>query len=130
MKNIAVPRWPILLLLAAACGAPEKPATVNPPTASRNILDSMSTLPFHAPPFDKLKDTDYRPAIEAGMAKQLEEVKAIAQSTETPTFANTIEAMERSGQELIRASRIFFNLTSSNTNDSLQADKAVLAPKL
>ncbi|MBS1580649.1 MAG: M3 family metallopeptidase, partial [Bacteroidetes bacterium] len=42
----------------------------------------------------------------------------------------TIEAMERSGQELIRASRIFFNLTSSNTNDSLQADKAVLAPKL
>lgn len=130
MKNIIVPRWPILLLIAAACGTPEKPAAVTTTVASRNILDSMSTLPFHAPPFDRLKDTDYRPAIEAGMAEQLEEVKAIAQSTEAPTFANTIEAMERSGQELIRASRIFFNLTSSNTNDSLQAAKAVLAPKL
>lgn len=130
MKPFVAPLGLSIALIAAACGGAEQPATTMPPIASRNPLDSMSPLPFHAPPFDKLKDADYRPAIEAGMAEQLAEIKAIASNTEAPTFANTIEVLERSGQKLARASRIFFNLTSSDTNDSLQADKAVLAPKL
>ncbi|MFT3885902.1 MAG: M3 family metallopeptidase [Flavobacteriales bacterium] len=90
----------------------------------------MSTLPFHAPPFDKLKDADYRPAIEAGMAAHLAEVKAIAENPAPATFENTIVAMEKSGQDLTRATKIFFNLTSSCTNDMLQQVKADLAPKL
>jgi len=66
-------------------------------TARKNPLFKASTLPFHAPPFDKIKTADYKPAIEAGMKEQLAEVKAIADNNAAPTFANTIEAMEKSG---------------------------------
>src|SRR5216110_1659196 len=62
-----------------------------------NPFFSESTLPFHAPPFDKIKDSDYAPAIEAGMKAQLAEINTIANSPEAPTVANTFEAMERSG---------------------------------
>ena len=95
-----------------------------------NPLLQASTLPFQAPHFDRIKDTHFRPAIIEGMRRQLEEVKAIATNSEAPTFANTIEAMERSGRDLDRASAVFYNLTSSHTNDSLQAIKSDLAPKL
>ena len=97
---------------------------------SDNPLLQASTLPFQAPHFDRIKDTHFRPAIIEGMRRQLEEVKAIATNSEAPTFANTIEAMERSGRDLARASAVFYNLTSSHTNDSLQAIKSDLAPKL
>lgn len=97
---------------------------------SDNPLLQASTLPFQAPHFDRIKDTHFRPAIIEGMRRQLEEVKAIATNSEAPTFANTIEAMERSGRDLDRASAVFYNLTSSHTNDSLQAIKSDLAPKL
>ena len=60
-------------------------------------------LPFHAPPFDKIKDEDYQPAIEAGMAEQLAEMQAIADNPATPTFENTLVAMEKTGQLLQRA---------------------------
>ncbi|HEX2618418.1 MAG TPA: M3 family metallopeptidase, partial [Flavobacteriales bacterium] len=129
MKQAAALTGTILALVAASCGSPE-PAKTTEAAASKNPLDSMSTLPFHAPPFDKLKDSDYRPAIEAGMVKHLAEVKAIAESTEPATFDNTIVALEKGGQDLTRATKIFFNLTSSCTNDSLQKVKADLAPKL
>src|SRR5271167_835005 len=59
-----------------------------------------STLPFQAPPFDKIKDEDYRPAIEAGMARQLAEIQAIANDPEPPTFANTFVPLQRSGRLL------------------------------
>jgi peptidyl-dipeptidase Dcp len=55
-------------------------------------------LPFHAPPFDKIKDSDYQPAIEAGIAQNLDEIRAIADNPAEPTFENTIVAMEKSGQ--------------------------------
>ncbi|HQZ42192.1 MAG TPA: M3 family metallopeptidase, partial [Flavobacteriales bacterium] len=81
-------------------------------------------------PFDKIKTSDFQPAIEQGMAAQLKEVEAIANSADAPTFENTIVAIERTGQMLVRASSTFFNLTGSATNDSLQAIKEDLAPKL
>src|SRR4051794_16016518 len=99
-------------------------------TARQNPLLKVSTLPFHAPPFDKIKTGDYKPAIEAGMKQQLAEIKAIADQKAAPTFANTIEAMERSGALLTRASKIFFNLTQSNTNDAFQKVEAEESPKL
>src|SRR5437660_1075556 len=83
-------------------------------TARPNPLFKVSTLPFHAPPFEKIKTADYKPAIEAGMKEQLAEIKAIADQKAAPTFANTIVAMEKSGALLTRASKIFFNLTQSN----------------
>src|SRR5438067_748656 len=64
--------------------------------AAANPFFSESTLPFHAPPFDKIKDGDYAPAIEEGMKNQLVEIEAIANNPAAPTFANTLEAMERS----------------------------------
>lgn len=97
---------------------------------SADPLATASTLPFQAPVFDKLKDTDYGPAIEAGMKKQRDEVQAIINNAEAPTFENTIVAMEKSGQDLTRATKIFFNLTSSCTNDTLQNVKERISPML
>ena len=70
-----------------------------------NPFYAQSTLPFHAPPFDKIKDTDYQPAIEAGIAQNLEEIEAIADNPAEPTFENTIVAMEKSGQLATRVMR-------------------------
>ncbi|HMU13703.1 MAG: M3 family metallopeptidase [Bacteroidetes bacterium] len=99
-------------------------------TATANPLAAKSTLVFQAPLFNLIKDSDYEPAIEAGMKKQLEEVRVIVENKEAPSFENTIVAMEKSGQDLTRAAKIFFGLTGSATNDTLQAVKARLAPKL
>src|SRR5205085_11395860 len=87
-------------------------------------------LPYHAPPFDKIKDTDYAPAIEEGMKDQLAEVEKIANDPTPPTFANTFETLERSGALLTRVTKVFFNLTQSNTSDTLQKIKSDEAPKL
>lgn len=111
------------LLVACGTNTPKQETMTNP-------LSTASTLPFQAPVFDKLKEGDYKPAIEAGMTAQLAEVKTIVENTETPTFENTIVAMEKTGRDLTRATSIFFNLTGSATNDSLQAVKAELMPKL
>jgi len=100
------------------------------PAPAANPFFSESALPFHAPPFDKIKDSDYAPAIEAGMKNQLAEIEAIANSPEAPTFANTFEAMERSGALLTRVTKVFFNLTAANTSENLQKIKSDEAPKL
>lgn len=92
-----------------------------------NPFYAPSTLPFHAPPFDKIKDSDYQPALEAGMAEQIKEVEAIANDPAAPTFDNTIVAFERTGQLLTRVSQAFSCVTGANTNDALlkvQADEA------
>ncbi|MGB8010128.1 MAG: peptidyl-dipeptidase Dcp [Terriglobales bacterium] len=95
-----------------------------------NPFYAPSTLPFRAPAFDKIKDSDYQPAIEAGMAQQQAEIKAIADNPEAPTFENTIVAMEKSGQLLDRATSTFFGVTGANTNPTLQDIKTIEAPKL
>ena len=89
-----------------------------------------STLPFHAPPFDKIKDEDYQPAIEAGMAEQLKEVQAITDNPEPPTFENTIVALEKSGQLLTRVGSVFFGVVSANSNPALLKIRSIEAPKL
>ena len=98
--------------------------------SAENPFFTESALPFHAPPFDKIKDSDYSPAIEAGMKAQLAEIEAIANNPAAPTFTNTLEAMERSGALLTRVTKVFFNLSQSNTNDAIQKIKAEEAPKL
>ena len=100
------------------------------PAPAVNPFFSESTLPFHAPPFDKIKNSDFAPAIEEGMKNQLAEIEAIANSAEAPTFANTLEAMERSGALLTRVTKVFFNLTTANTSETLQKIKSDEAPKL
>jgi len=95
-----------------------------------NPFFAPSSLPFQAPPFDKIKDEDYQPAIEAGMAEQRKEMQAIADNPAQPTLENTIVAMEKSGQLLERAQRVFSAVTAANTNPTLQKVKAAEAPRL
>ena len=111
---------------AAVQGAPAGAAAFGP----ANPFYAPSPLPFHAPPFDKIKDEDYQPAIEAGMAQQLAEIRAIAENPAAPTFENTLVAMEKSGALLDRATQAFNGVTGANTNPTLQAAKSALAPKL
>src|SRR5205807_967557 len=98
--------------------------------AGANPFFAESTLPFHAPPFDKIKNGDYQPALEEGMKRQLAEVEAIANSTEPPTFANTIEATERTGALLTRVSHVFFGLTQADTNPTIQKIESEETPRL
>jgi peptidyl-dipeptidase Dcp len=95
-----------------------------------NPFYAPSSLPFRAPPFDKIKDEDFQPAIEAGIAQQQAEIQAIANSPEPPTFDNTIVAMEKTGQLLDRVSAVFEGVTGANTNPTLQKVKTLEAPKL
>ena len=95
-----------------------------------NLFYAASTLPFQAPPFDKIKDTDYQPAIEAGMAQQLQEMKTIADNPAPPTFENTLVAMEKTGQLFNRAMMVFSGVTGANMNPVLQKVQDIEAPKL
>jgi peptidyl-dipeptidase Dcp len=95
-----------------------------------NPFYSASTLPFQAPPFDKIKDSDYQPALEAGMAEQKKEIEAIADNPDAPTFQNTFVAMEKSGQLLHRAQEAFFAVSAANTNPELQKIRSAIAPQL
>jgi peptidyl-dipeptidase Dcp len=94
-----------------------------------NPFYAASTLPFQAPPFDRIHDADFQPAIEAGIVQQQAEIEAIANSAAKPTFENTIVALERSGQLLSRVTLVFDALTQANTNDALQKVQGIEAPK-
>ena len=96
----------------------------------QNPFYAPSTLPFQAPPFDKIKDSDYQPAIEAGMAQQKKEVETIANNPDPPTFQNTFIPMEKSGELLQRASAAFFSVSAADTNPTLQNVRSAVAPQL
>jgi len=98
--------------------------------APANPFAAPSTLPLHAPPFDKIKDSDYQPAFEEGMKQQLAEIDQIANNKAAPTFENTIVALEKSGRMLDRVSQAFFGVVQANTNDTLDKTQAAEAPKL
>jgi peptidyl-dipeptidase Dcp len=95
-----------------------------------NPLLQESTLAYHYPPFDRIKEEHFAPAIEFGMAEQLKEIQAIANNPAAPTFENTLVAMERSGKTLERAQRVFSGLNGTHTNPKLQAIEKETAPKL
>jgi peptidyl-dipeptidase Dcp len=148
-----------LLLCAAGCGSGAKPpaapaaptataeapppaasaappaaappaASAAPPAATVNPFFQPSPLPLHYPVFDKIKDTDFAPAFEAGMAEQRKEIEAIAKSAEPPTFENTVVALERTGAVINRVQKVFFNLSASNTNEAIEKLESELAPRL
>src|SRR4030095_5334357 len=121
-------RIPILAFLVACSSTPPPPS--GPAVSPTNPLLTKSPLPFQAPPFDKIHDGDYAPAIEGGMRQQLAEIQAIADNPAPPTFDNTLVAMERSGELLTRAYKVFSNVEQSDTNPVRQKIKAALAPKL
>ncbi|MEG8042245.1 hypothetical protein QP164_05415 [Sphingomonas sp. LR59] len=126
-----MPRSSLLRSAAILCCL-ASPATAQaaPNTGRVNPLTVPSTLPFQAPRFDQITDADYQPALEQGMAEQIAEMRKIADNPAAPTFANTIEAMERSGRTLDRASQAFFGVSQANTNDALDKVRSAVAPKM
>jgi len=114
-----------------AAAAPRKAAAAASATLpSSNPFARPSTLPFHTPDFSRIKDTDYLPALLAGMAEQKREVTAIANQTAAPSFDNTVVAMERSGELLNRTQNAFNAVNGANTNDVIQATDSKTAPLL
>jgi peptidyl-dipeptidase Dcp len=123
----------ILLALLAAmttfCST-KKETPAPPATQDVNPFFISWDTPFETPPFDKIKDAHYMPAFQAGMDQQKKEIEAITNNPDAPTFANTIEALERSGELLTKVSNVFYNLTSANTNDEMQKTQSAVAPLL
>lgn len=118
---------------APAATAPAKSSTAAAPVAaasSANPFFAASTLPYQAPPFDKIKDSDYQPAIEEGMKQQLAEVDKIANNPEPPTFENTYVALEKTGALLNRVMMVFNGVSGANTDDTLQKVQEDEAPRL
>ena len=121
----------LLILPSALMTAPAAmAATPAAPMSSSNPLAGVSHLPFGAPRFDAIKDADFQPAIEAGIAELQTESDKIARNSAAPTFDNTITAMEESGELLARANGLFQNLVSSNTSDTLDKVNEAEAPRL
>jgi peptidyl-dipeptidase Dcp len=133
-----------LTLAAAACLAvaacSESPApeadelaadtTVEPAPTEQNMLLEDWDTPFGVPPFDRIRSEDYLPAIRAGMEAQNEEIDGIVNNPDAPTFANTIEALERTGGGLSRVTRVFYALNSANSDDVIKDTAKVVAPEL
>jgi len=93
-----------------------------------NPLLQKSALQYQAPPFNLIKDENFKPAFEYALKSHDQEIKKIASNPAKPTFKNTVLALEICGVDLVRAKGIFENLTSSNTNPTLQAIEAEYAP--
>ncbi len=121
-------RWSSLLILIvlaspALAGEP-------PPPPDDNPFFSEWTTPFGVPPFGQIRDEHFLPAIEEGIARQRAEVEAIANAAEPPTFANTLEALDRSGEFLDKVDDVFRNLASAETNDRLREISRTTAPMM
>ena len=108
----------------------EAPAASTVAFDAGNPFFRRSTLPWSAPPFDRISDGHYMPAFDAGMAEQRAEVEAIATNAEPPTFDNTLVALEKSGALLTRVASVFFAVAGAHTNPTLQQLQQDVAPKL
>ncbi|PHM28888.1 peptidyl-dipeptidase Dcp [Xenorhabdus budapestensis] len=97
---------------------------------NKNPFFYPSVLPFQAPPFNKIKETDYAPAIAAGIKQKLKEVEKIANNPAIPDFENTFVALEKSGAMLTRVMNVFGAMTLANTTDRLQKLNEETSPKL
>lgn len=110
-------------LLVAGCSEKDAKVTENP------FYQEWNT-PHGVPPFENIRDGHYMTAFEDGMKEQLAEVETIAANPEPPTFENTIAAFEKSGWLLEKVRKVFYNLNSANTSDSIQAIAKVIGPRL
>lgn len=133
MKNITSALLISSLVVTSACSTMNKTTSateIPTPNASlaSNPFMKKSTLQYQAPEFDKIKVEHFKPAFDYGMKVQLAEIEQIAKNPDTPTFGNTILAIENSGEILKRAQIVFYNLTGSNTNPELQKLEEEYAP--
>lgn len=120
----------LLAMTAATCLTGWAFTATAAPLPDSNPFAAESTLPYHAPPFNLIKDSDYQPAFEQGMAEQADEINRIASNPEAASFDNTIVAMERSGRLLDRVNEAFSGVYSANTNPTLDKVQEIIGPKL
>jgi peptidyl-dipeptidase Dcp len=120
-------RWLAILvvLLVSVPVLAQEPAK---PQAEQNPFFVEWTTPFGVPPFASIRPEHFMPAFQEAMAKHKKEIEAIATAKARPTFANTLEAMDASGQLLAKVQGVFGNLTGAETNEQLQAISKQLAP--
>ena len=134
---------PALVSLQSGCSEPElseKPislAEVNEAVVElistpeeANPFYEESPLYLNYPRFDRIQDAHYLPAFERGMEEELEEIEAIVNQPDQPSFDNTILALELTGQLLDRVARVFYAISSAHTNDEIRALEQQLAPRL
>lgn len=123
MRKVLVTLPIVIILFTVACKN-QKSKNMK----SENPFFKTYDTPFEVPPFDKIKTSDYMPAFVEGMKQQNEAIEAIVKNTEAPTFENTIEALENSGELLSKVGSVFYNLSSAATNDEMQKINSELAP--
>jgi len=118
---------PLLLLALAgiiiSCSQTENKQNMNP-------FFEVYNTPFEVPPFDKIQNEHYLPAFEEGMKQHSNEIESITKNSEAPSFSNTIEAFDASGDLLSRVSLVFFNVKEANTNPEMDKIAEEVAPKL
>ncbi|MBY5921581.1 M3 family metallopeptidase [Ferrimonas balearica] len=129
----------VLGLAACSDNAPTQPVAEAPTAVEvvaqtaqlpdSNPFKHASTLQYQAPDFTKITDEHFKPAFEAGMAEHMAEIDAIANNPEAATFENTLVAMEKSGALLTRTAMVFYNLSSSTSNDARRALETEMGPK-
>ena len=119
-----------IFLCSLLAVAQSQPASSEPKLSPDNPFAQASSLPYQLPPFDRIKNEDFRPAFDSGMAEARREIEAIDQNPAPPDFENTLVAMEKSGRLLDRVSSVFFNLDGSNTNPEILKIASEMAPKL
>lgn len=94
-----------------------------------NPLVQVSTLPYFAPDFTKIKDEHFQPALEYALQVESEAIEKIANNPEEPTFENTLVEMEKAGELMGRVGNVFYSLTGANTNDDLKKLQEEMSPK-
>lgn len=120
---------PLLGLVLGSCLLPSTPARGFMDPATNVLLLDWNT-PFGVPPFGKVANSDYLPALRAAIVEHRAEVEAIATEPAAPTFANTVEALERSGRRLAQVSNAFFAVHSAHTDDVLRDTAREISPEL
>src|ERR1035437_4385306 len=130
IKKLLILSIGIFLIILAACNTERKKSMENMKDLASNPFMHASTLPFQAPDFTKIKDSDFAPAFKEGFKEQLVKIEKIAQNPEAPTFENTLVALEKSSQLLRRVYGVFNMLSGANTDSVLQKLNEAVAPKL
>ena len=133
MKSKLVLMATAICLAVSACGdkpAPELEDTAGNAVITANPLLAEWDTPFGVPPFDRIDSEHYLPAFRASMDEHHAEVDAIVANADTPTFENTIEALDTSGESLKRVRRVFFALNAAHSDDVIKETAKTIAPQL
>ncbi|QYJ92624.1 M3 family metallopeptidase [Shewanella spartinae] len=117
-------------LLLSGCQSSSSTTQATASIETQNPLMQPSPLQYQAPDFSQIKDEHFKSALEQGINEHYAQVLTIADNSEPATFANTIVALETSGELLTRASKVFYNLTGSNSNPALRKLQGEMAPKM